>query len=172
MSRSSLFAATLLLFAFAAPHARAADAKPCADAAHHQFDFWIGDWDAFDAAAPGKGPVARNHVDAILGGCALREDYVQADGLHGESFTIYDASRKLWHQSWVTNRGELLVLEGHRRGNRIVLEGETTTAAGKHRVRAFWEPQDGDVREIASTSSDGGKTWTPLFDIVFRKHRR
>jgi hypothetical protein len=172
MSPSHLFAAAAVLWlAAVVPPAYAADGKPCGDAAHHQFDFWIGDWDAFESAAPGKPPVARNHVDAILDGCVLREDYVQADGLHGQSFTIYDAARKVWHQSWVTNRGQVLVLEGTRQGSRIVLSGNETTPTGTRRVRAFWEPQDGNVREIATTSSDGGKTWVPLFDLVFRRHR-
>jgi hypothetical protein len=27
------------------------------------------------------------------------------------------------------------------------------------------------VRETATRSKDGGKTWEPLFDIVFRPHK-
>jgi hypothetical protein len=27
------------------------------------------------------------------------------------------------------------------------------------------------VREVAETSSDGGKTWQPYFDIHFRPHK-
>lgn len=157
--------------AFAGTAHAAEAAKPCSDAEHHAFDFWIGDWDAFDApVTPASKPIARNRVDAILDGCVLREDYDQNDGKHGQSFTIYDAARKVWHQSWVTNHGELLVLEGRRSGNRITLEGEQVDARGRHRVRAFWEPQGDDVLETATTSDDGGKTWKPAFDIVFRKH--
>lgn len=147
-------------------------AKSCGDAEHHAFDFWIGDWDAFDAPlTPASKPIARNRVDAILAGCVLREDYDQNDGHRGQSFTIYDATRKVWHQSWVTNRGELLVLEGTRSGRRITLEGERTDSKGSQRVRAFWEPQGDDVRETATASDDGGRTWKPLFDILFRRHR-
>jgi len=146
----------------AAPH--------CQDAAHHRFDFWLGDWDTFDRDADGKPSIARNHVDAILDGCVLREDYQQSDGLHGQSFTIYDANRNVWHQSWVTNRGQLLVLEGTQQGRRIVLSG----IDHQHRdsaIRVSWEPVADGVREIASSSTDRGKSWQPMFDIVFRKHR-
>jgi hypothetical protein len=38
-------------------------------------------------------------------------------------------------------------------------------------VRGIWVPQRGSVRETAERSKDGGRTWEPLFDIVFRKHK-
>jgi hypothetical protein len=83
----------------------------CSAPEYHQFDFWIGDWDVFEIK--GSAPVARVQVGRILGGCVLREDYQDTGGLQGQSFSIYDASRKVWHQSWVTNRGQLLVIEGN-----------------------------------------------------------
>ena len=154
---------------------RAAAAAPgtptCSGAEYRKFDFWIGDWDTFDVPlTPASKPIARNRVDMILDGCVIREDYDQFDGHRGQSFTIYDAQRKVWHQSWVTNRGELLVLEGKRDGERIVLEGLENGAKGQRRMRAVWQPQGADVREIATASDDGGKTWKPVFDILFRKH--
>ena len=171
--------ALVIALAFAAtavcgtPPALAAGTKParaCVDAAHHRFDFWLGDWDTFDSDALNKPSVARNHVDVILDGCALREVYEQADGLVGQSFTIYDADRHLWHQSWVTNHGQLLVLEGTQQGRRIVLEG-VDHGSKDALVRVSWEPQTNGVREIATRSLDAGKSWQPLFDILFRPHR-
>lgn len=157
---------------FAAGAGAAETSKSCSDAEFRKFDFWIGDWDTFDVpVTPASKSIARNHVDAILENCVIREDYDQFDGHHGQSFTIYDAARKVWHQSWVTNRGELLVLEGTRMGDRITLEGDMITAKGKQRSRVVWYPQGDDVRETATVSSDGGKSWKPLFDIVFRKHK-
>lgn len=150
-------------------HATGAGAAHCQDAAYHQFDFWLGDWDTFDSDAPAKPSVARNHVDAILDGCALRETYEQADGLSGQSLTIYDAGRKLWHQTWVTNRGQLLVMEGPQQGKRIVLSGIDRQHQDAP-IRVSWEPVADGVREIATTSHDHGKSWQPVFDIVFRKH--
>lgn len=149
-------------------------AKPvCSGGEYRKFDFWIGDWDTYDLEDKNPSKViARNHVDPILEGCVLREDYDQFDGHHGQSFTIWDATRKVWHQSWVTNRGELLVLEGTRTGSRITFEGDSINAKGTHqRTRVFWEPQGADVRETATVSEDGGKTFRPLFDIVFRRHK-
>jgi hypothetical protein len=153
--------------------ATASSAKPthCAATEYRQFDFWLGDWDTFEVNAPDKN-VARNHVDKILDGCVIREVYEQNDGMVGQSFTIYDAARKVWHQSWVTNRGQLLVIEGGMQGERMILTGIDRMTDGKSRqLRGIWFRVPDGVRETAETSTDGGKTWQPLFDIVFRPHK-
>ena len=143
---------------------------PCSTPEYHQLDFWVGDWDAFESGS--ASPVARTKVDRILDGCVLREDYQDATGHKGQSFTIYDASRKVWHQTWVTNRGELLMIEGKVEGNDIVLSGSDRTRGGKQRlVRGTWRPIAGGVREFAARSLDGGKTWKEWFDITFRAHK-
>ncbi|MGB6387450.1 MAG: nuclear transport factor 2 family protein [Terriglobales bacterium] len=139
-------------------------AASCAAPVYRQFDFWVGDWDAFDVGSPIK--VAHARVDRILDGCVLREDYQGADGHKGQSFTIYDAARKVWHQSWVTNRGELLIIEGTSKTGEIMLTGEDHAKGTT--VRGVWRPEKDGVRETADTSSDGGKTWKPWFDLVFR----
>lgn len=153
--------------------ARAAQSStpaPCSAPEYHQFDFWLGDWDVFDVATGAKD--SRVRVARILDGCVVHEDYQSVDGHKGESFSIYDASRKVWHQTWVTNRGRLLVIEGRLEDGSIVLRGVDRTAAGEERhVRGIWKPVEGGVRETAFTSLDGGKTWQPWFDLMFRPHK-
>lgn len=142
----------------------------CSAPEYHQFDFWIGDWDAFEGNS--ATPDARLHVDRILDGCVLREDYQDTNGMKGQSFSIYDASRKFWHQTWVTNRGRLLIIEGGFRNGEMVLSGTDLTENGLQRqVRGTWKPVRGGVRETAIVSTDRGKTWKPWFDILFRPHQ-
>ena len=86
------------------------------------------------------------------------EDYEGADGHKGVSLSIYDASRKVWHQTWVTNRGELLVIEGAFQGGKMVLIGADRTQDGTQRqVRGSWKPEGDGVRETAVTSTDGAR---------------
>ena len=140
----------------------------CASAEYRQFDFWVGDWDVFDIENP-KTIVARVHVNRILDGCVLHEDYQSTDGVKGQSFSIYDAMRKAWHQSWVTNRGAMLEIQGNMEGTAMVLSGADRTPDGKDRqVRGVWKPVSDGVREMAVRSTDGGKTWMPWFDLIFR----
>ena len=141
---------------------------PCSAPEYRQFDFWAGDWDAFDRDGPAT-PVARDHVDRILEACVLREEYQGTDGHKGQSFSIYDATRKVWQQTWVTNRGELLVIEGKFEQGKMVLSGEDRAKAAL--VRGEWKPEQGNVRETAVISKDGGKTWEPWFDLIFRPNK-
>jgi hypothetical protein len=145
-------------------------ATRCGSAPFRQFDFFAGYWDTYDAGSPST-VVARNKVTSILDGCVIREDYRQNDGMHGESLSIYDTARDQWHQTWVTNRGKLLQLDGHLTGDSMILTGTETAPDGTSSLlRGSWRPDAGAVRETAERSTDGGKTWKLVFDIVFRPH--
>jgi hypothetical protein len=154
-----------------APTAPATEsAAPCADAPFRQFDFFIGDWDVYDAADP-QTIVARNTVTVVLDGCALLEVHRLTDGLQGESFSAYDPARRLWHQSWFTNRASVLLLDGNMEGDRMVLTA-TLHAAGRGAslLRGTWKSDGVTVRQVAERSRDGGHTWTPAWDLLFRPH--
>jgi hypothetical protein len=141
----------------------------CSTPEYHQFDFWIGDWDAFEIEKPGK-PQARVRVDRILESCVLREDYQDVNGHKGQSFSIYDATKKMWHQTWVTNRGELLLLDGAFQKGEMVLLGQDLYRGNMREIRGTWKPEAGRVRETAVRSLNGGKSWEPWFDLAFRPH--
>jgi hypothetical protein len=147
-------------------------AATCTRAEYHEFDFFLGDWDVYDVGA--STVKAHNTVTPMLAGCAVREVYRRADGYAGESFSMYDAPRGHWHQSWVTNRGELLLLDGGLKDGTMVLTGSEAGENGASSViRGVWlREDDGSVRETAQRSIDGGKSWSPEFDIVMRRARR
>jgi len=158
----------LLITGAAAVGAKPSDA--CSASEYRQFDFFAGDWDTYDVSDSTR-IVARNLVTPMLDGCAIREKYVQSDGLHGESFSTYDAARRSWHQSWVTNRGTLLLLDGGVVGGRMVLTAtEHATDGSSSLLRGVWWTKGKSVRERAERSKDGGATWSPVFDIVFWPH--
>lgn len=173
MTKTAIVA--LCIGAGASPLRMALSAEPttapaCGTQVHRQFDFWIGDWDAFDADNPNK-VVARTRVTRILGGCVLLEDYQGTDGHFGQSFTIYDSSRERWHQTWVTNQGTLLVIEGSFADGKMVLQGADRMKGKTRQVRGTWTGVPEGVHEYAVISTDGGKTWTQWFDLIFRAHK-
>jgi hypothetical protein len=146
-------------------------AAPCTAPEFRQFDFWVGDWDTYEMSDTTR-VVARNRVSLILDGCVLREDYRQNDGLVGESYSLWDKARGVWHQSWVTNRGALLLLDGRMESGRMVMTAPEKLEDGSAALlRGIWWPDGRNVRSRAERSTDGGKTWTMVFDIVFRPHR-
>jgi hypothetical protein len=135
----------------------------CTASENRQFDFWVGRWNVTE-----NGTFAgRNDIQKIDGGCALLESWTSADGVTGHSLNIYDARRRVWHQTWVDGRGALLVLEGSFRNGAMVLEGlAPRMKEGKSIAdRITWTPSgSGDVRQHWEISSDGKKTWTTAFD--------
>src|SRR5690348_7180090 len=147
----------VLLGLAASPLLAAEPASPaCSAPAHRQFDFFVGDWDTYDVQAPGK-VVARNTVKVILDGCVVHEDYRQNDGLHGESYSLYDAARKVWHQSWVTNRGDLLLLDGGMQGDRMVFKGVERKAGKPDEIGRASCRKSGDLGGGRSEKKRDGK---------------
>jgi hypothetical protein len=134
--------------------------KPCNTPEFRQFDFWLGDWDVDSAAAPGR--TSRNRITSINDGCALREEYATPDGYTGTSLNFYDAARKLWHQTWIDNQGGALYLEGGMEGAAMVLR---SVGDAQNVQRISWTRlEDGRVRQLWEATTDGGKTWTIVFD--------
>lgn len=175
MTRAIAGPQRLLLLALATTAAalsagRAMAGSPgCTAPEYRQLDFWLGNWKAYDN--DGKGPyVARDAITAILDDCAILEQYRQNDGHDGNGTTVYDASRNLWHQTWVTNFGELLVLEGRFSDGVLTMSGSNLGKDGRRvSYRVTWKRQDTGVRESAVISKDGGRTWQAYFDILFVK---
>jgi len=138
----------------------------CADLAYRQFDFMLGDWNV--ATADGK-LIGHDHLEKAYGGCVVQEHWTSVDGGTGSSFSIYDMSRKLWHQTWVDSTGTLVVLEGGLKDGRMLMSGEMTDGGKRVQDRMSWTPQDGKIRQRWETSADGGKTWVTIFDVYYSK---
>jgi hypothetical protein len=149
-------------------HASTPELRFCSAPAYHQFDFWIGDWDVFEEG--GSVEEAHATVTRVQDGCGLRELYDGADGSSGESLSMYDPAIAGWQQTWVSNHGQIVVIHGNLQGQSMVLSGTDHGPASQRLVRGVWKPEKNGIRETAERSSDGGKTWTPWFDLSFRPH--
>src|SRR5262245_39034563 len=152
------------------PAALAAASSKCPAPEYRQFDFWLGDWDTYEVVGDTSTSIARASVTPIAGGCAVHELYEQTDGLIGDSILSFDPVRKTWQQTWVTNGGTLMVLTGAFKAGAVTLQGEYHSGSGKHLPhRITWKVEGTGVRESAVLSKDGGKTWEPAFDVLFKK---
>ena len=149
----------------AAGAAQPATPPPCSAPEHRQFDFWVGDWDVFDPA--GK-KVGTNIIKLALNKCALHESWT-GTGMTGNSYNIYFAPEKRWHQTWVDSQGSLLELNGRFEDGKMVLSGEGPAATGgrtKHRI-TWSKLEGGRVRQLWESSGDAGATWTVAFDGTY-----
>jgi len=142
-------------------------AAACDAGAHRQFDFWLGEW---EVRTPDGKLAGTNRIEREYDGCVLHERYDTGRGYRGESLNVYDAPRKVWHQTWVDSSGTLLLLEGGLRDGRMVLEGRTAGADAqttKHRIT--WTPNpDGTVRQFWESTDAQGR-WTTAFDGQYKR---
>ena len=116
----------------------------CRAAAYRQFDFWLGQWDITEDG----GPAGSNIVEPILGGCAIRENYVDPWGTSsGTSLNSYDADTKQWRQTWVSDYGtEYRMAGGLDATGTMVLLGQRINAANGRLLLDTWKwtPIDGN----------------------------
>ncbi len=138
--------------------------RPCSAAENRQFDFWIGDW---DVTTPDGKAAGTNLIRPILGGCVLHESWKGRGNFVGESFNVYDARRKVWHQTWVDGTGGALLLDGMFTNGAMTLSDRDMPGKPDHNAinEITWTANaDGSVRQHWRTSADGGKTWQTSFD--------
>lgn len=169
--RVAIFALhTLALLASALACSAPSTAAPCATPEHRQFDFWVGEW---QVRTPEGKVAGTNRIEREYDGCVVHERYTTKRGYAGESLNTYDATRNVWHQTWVDNEGTLLQLEGALRDGRMILEGQTIGKDGiitKHRIS--WTPEDdGTVRQLWE-STDAKGAWRTLFDGRYTRIER
>lgn len=133
-----------------------------------QLDFWIGDWVVSTASGKVLGTSA---VSTDLSGCLLEERFRTPRGYEAVAFATFDWWEQRWYRTYIDNRGEQVRLSGGLEGNTMTLAGEEGTP-GKSRTvlqRVTIVPTtEGDVRQSIEVSRDGGESWTPAVDLVYR----
>jgi hypothetical protein len=167
MRTSSALSASLILLSGLTTSDAASPPAPCASPEHRQFDFWLGDWQVHKADG---GLAGFNRITSEYRGCVVHERYATGRGYSGESLNVYDAARKVWHQTWVDDTGLLLTLEGRWDGKSMILEGVAPGADGAMaKQRITWTPSsDGSVRQLWETTDAKG-AWTVAFDGKYTK---
>jgi hypothetical protein len=111
-----------------------------------------------------------NSIHPVLNGCALQENWQGAAGGRGTSLNVYNPLDGSWHQTWISENGFFLQLEGGLEGDSMVMSGELLGRGGEPVLHEIsWTPQgNGEVRQVWKTSTDGGENWNLLFDGTYR----
>jgi len=145
--------------------------RPCAHATvNRALDFWVGDWDVRSAEGT---VVGRNSITVENGDCWIHEHWVGGLGGAGESFNYFNSTTRKWHQTWVDDQGQIAEFDGDFRDGAMRLEGYRQ-GVGTDRIPArltLTPLQDGTVRQLGENSTDGGKTWTVLYDFIYARKK-
>lgn len=161
-----------------APSSPSAIVAACASPEHRQLDFWLGDWDVVVRSrqtpdGPWGEARGRQHVEAILGGCAVAETFT-ADGpgapWAGRSYSSWQPQAGVWRQTWVDDSGGYLAFTGGLDGGAMTLVGEARERAGQRVVMrmVFLDVTATSLRWEWQRQVDGGP-WAPQMIIDYRR---
>jgi hypothetical protein len=136
-----------------------------------RLDFWVGDWDVY----VGDRVVGQNHIQKILEGCAIVEDWQGNGGGGGKSLFYYLPATGTWKQVWITGQAtspggvkEKVLIEEEPDGW-VRFQGEIVLKSGRTYLdRTTLTPlADGRVNQVIEVSRDGGETWKVTFDSIY-----
>jgi hypothetical protein len=149
----------------------------CDTPQHHQLDFWLGDWQVFDAQT--NQLVAFERVEKHTEGCIVQEnltfltDTYRRPGvtyrLAGISINRFDGES--WLQMWADNQWGAIVLRGalNADGN---MEFITAIPSRKRDVKLVYENRaDGTVRIQQYITPAGTAKWVKYGDLIYRRNR-
>jgi hypothetical protein len=150
---------------------------PCDTPQHHQFDFWVGDWQVFDAKT--NQLVAFDHVEKHSHGCIVQQNLTMVTDLYrrqdvGYRMTGIGVNRfdgESWLELWADNQWGAIVLRGMPGpGKAMVL---TTIIPSRNRdLRLEWEKRpDGSVRALQYVAPTGSGKWELYGDLIYRPNR-
>jgi len=169
---------TLIIFICLLPSANAQKGKlPCSNPVYRQFDFWIGEWEAF---GPDGKKAGDSKVSLILDSCIIFEEWTSASpqqGLRyaGKSFNTYNAATRQWQQTWVDNMGGTNeYLQGKLENNQLIYTStpfkfsKDTMAIRK---MTFTNVSAGKLRQQGQISKDDGINWSTEYDLEYRRRK-
>jgi hypothetical protein len=147
----------------------------CADDAHYQqFDFWLGAWQV-GSDKPGAAKSADVMIERTLGGCALKETWTstRGPGGNGSGMATYSRLSNTWRYFWVSAAGAntdfptgALTADG---AMQFTVSQPDPSGGVRLRHWTVAKLRDGRLSEVAVGSLDGGKTWTPEYQLFWTK---
>jgi hypothetical protein len=166
---------TLLIFCSMVSSSIAQSGKlPCSRPEFRQFDFWIGNWEAYGVKGAKAGD---SRISLILDSCVILEEWTgtpnQGFTYTGKSFNSYNAATKQWQQTWTDNTGNTTeFLRGEGSDGKIIYYADKVAGPkGKTFMRrlTFTKLSNDKVRQFGERSDDEGKTWATEYDLEYRR---
>ncbi|MGC1520865.1 MAG: hypothetical protein WA803_04935 [Steroidobacteraceae bacterium] len=149
----------------------------CDTPQHHQLDFWVGNWQVFDAAT--NKLVAIERVEKHSEGCIVQEnltfltDMYRRPGvkyrLAGIGVNRFDGEN--WLQMWADNQWGAIFLRGapDADGKMVFV---TVIPSRKRDVKLVYENRpDGTVRILQYVAPAGSGKWLKYGDLINRPNR-
>ena len=135
-----------------------------------RFDFWVGEWEVKNAQGQ---PAGQSSVQRLLEGCALYENWTDLQGGGGKSLNSYNTDVKQWQQFWTDQYGRVTEYrESEWLDGSLRFTAKQIMPQGPALLHMTFTPVKPDVvRQFGEMSVDGGKSWTPTFDLYYYRKK-
>lgn len=150
---------------------------PCSRPEYRQFDFWIGEWEAFGKNGQKAGD---SKISLILDSCIILEEWTSASvnqGIRyaGKSFNTWNTATKQWQQTWVDNVGGANeYLKGKFENNKIIYTSSSFPISKDTmaiRKMTFTNLSPDKLRQHGEISKDDGVSWATEYDLEYRRKK-
>ena len=141
-----------------------------------EFDFWIGTWDVYPNGSTQI--VGDSKIELASGGCMILENWTARGAFPntGKSMNYVNTTTGKWEQLWIGSGG-MNVNNPQKFVNGVYSEGamrfefEQTNPQGQKQICRFIFYNEGpnQVRQFNEVSSDGGKTWSTVYDFIYKR---
>jgi len=150
--------------------------NPCAASEQRQFDFWMGEWEAYwPGNKESETQQGSNSIRRVLDGCVVEENFSGGHDIHlrGKSFSTFDTRAGKWKQTWVDNEGSYLDFIGEFKDGQMILARAAARPDGtKVLQRMVYKNIGADQFDWSwENSKDGGKTWQVQWPIHYKRRK-
>lgn len=140
-----------------------------APAPEKDLDFWVGDWTVVNTTPGANNQSASNRIERMYGGKVIHESFKMGT-FEGESWSVYNAKGKTWHQTWVDNQGTYIAMAGGKRGETVVIQTIKRPDAPLVANRMIFSDIKRDSFKWRwEATRDGGKTWTLGMRLEYKR---
>lgn len=140
------------------------------------FDFWVGSWDLTWDSGNGVTGKGTNHVEKILDGKVIQENFAATDagamtGFKGTSLSVYNPNTKTWRQAWADNQGGYFDFTGEIQGDRKIFKTKPQIRDGKEIIMRmlFYAITEDQITWDWERTDDGGENWTLQWRINYKR---
>jgi hypothetical protein len=139
------------------------------------FDFWVGKWEVTWTQPDGKLGKGTNTVTKVLDDKVIQENFKVEDGSTkgylGTSISVYNPSKKTWHQGYADNQGGYFNFIGEKQGEKKIFKTNIVVVGEKQNIQrmVFYDIKENSFVWDWESSEDGGKTWKLNWRINYKR---
>ncbi len=155
--------------------AQASPPKPPPES--HQFDFWLGEWNADGTSYNLQDPkqtqktTGTNRITREMNGFVVHEHF-KSPGFNGESWSVYVPAANGWRQTWVDDGGGYIPLRGSFEDGKMTLATPPNPASPDNQSRmVFFNIEKNAFDWNWEKTADAGKIWQVQWHIHYTRKR-